>query len=254
MKIHVLGGHGGQAKGFSTTSILIDGTLLIDAGGVASTLSIDDQARIDHILISHCHLDHIKDLAFLSDNCFGMRNSPFAVYTHSTVKKHIKGHLLNDIIWPDFTALPNKENPTMTIDAIEPGRTVTFGGYKVTGFLVHHPHDAMGFIIEKDGKSVLFTGDTGPTEEIWKHAHEAKNLKAIFTEVSFPNRLHKVAMISDHHTASTLKEEMLKMPKGVPIILSHLKPNFRQEIMDEVKSLNDSRIQVLSEDGQIFNF
>src|SRR5690349_712014 len=104
MKIQVLGGHGGLAKGFETTSFLIDDILLVDAGAVASTLSIGQQTKIENILISHCHLDHIKDLAFICDNCFGLKGKPFLVHTHATVKKIIKDHLLNDIVWPDFTA------------------------------------------------------------------------------------------------------------------------------------------------------
>ena len=100
MKIQVLGGHGGLAKGFQTTSILIDDILLIDAGAVAATLSIEEQTKIDNILISHCHLDHIKDLAFICDNCFGLKNKPFNVHTHPTVNKIIKckSHSRNNVL------------------------------------------------------------------------------------------------------------------------------------------------------------
>ena len=252
MKIHVLGGHGGLAKGFATTSFLIDDTLLIDAGGVAGTLCVDDQAKIENILITHCHLDHIKDLAFLCDNCFGMKPGPFHVFTHATVKGIIKAHLLNDIVWPDFTLLPSPENPTMKIHEAVENKSFLVGDYTVTGVKVNHAHDAMGYFIEKSGKTVLFTGDTGPTEEIWKLAHKVENLVAIFTEVSFPNRLQNVAKLSDHHTADSLKIELLKMP-DVPVILTHLKPNYRDEIMQEI-SLLGKEVQVLKDDGVVFNF
>lgn len=254
MKIQVLGGHGGLAKGFSTTSFLIDDIFLIDAGSVANTLSIEEQTKIDHILISHCHLDHTKDLAFLSDNCFGLKDKPFEVHTHQTVKDIIKNHLLNDILWPDFTKLPNAEKPTLRINAIEENKTIKIGGYEVTPVKVQHAHDAMGFLIEKEGTAVLFTLDTGPTEEIWKVAKKNKNLKAIFTEVSFPNSLEKVATLSDHHTPTTLGEELPKMPKDVPIILTHLKPNYREQILLELKELKEDRIRVLEKDGVTFNF
>jgi cAMP phosphodiesterase len=158
MKIQVLGGHGGLAKGFETTSFLIDDILLIDAGAVAATLSIEQQTNIDNILISHCHLDHIKDLAFICDNCFGLKNKPFQVHTHATVKKIIKDHLLNDIVWPDFTTLPNATNPTMTINAIQEERKIEVGPYLITPVKVKHAHDAMGFIIEK-GDTAVLTGE-----------------------------------------------------------------------------------------------
>ncbi len=254
MKIQVLGGHGGLAKGFETTSFLIDEKLLIDAGAVAATLSIEQQTNIDHILISHCHLDHIKDLAFLSDNCFGLKDKPFQVYTHPTVKKIIKDHLLNDIVWPDFTVLPNKTNPTLTINAIDEEKRIEIGPYLITPIKVKHAHDAMGFIVEKGDTAVLFTLDTGPTERIWEVARTHKNIKAIFTEVSFPNFLAKVAEVSEHHTPDSMKAEIPKMPKNVPIILTHLKPNYQPVIMKEIAEMKEDRITVLENDGSVFNF
>lgn len=254
MKIQVLGGHGGLAKGFSATSFLIDDKLLIDAGAVAGALSIEEQSKIDNILISHCHLDHIKDLAFLCDNCFGLREQPFHVYTHSTVKSIIKVHLLNDIIWPDFTALPSIENPTISIHGLIEGKKIKISDYFVTPIKVKHAHDAMGFIVEKDDSAVLFTLDTGPTEQIWEVAKQFKNIKAIFTEVSFPNELSQVAEVSEHHTAESLNKEILKMPKSVPIILTHLKPNYRKVILQEIDQLDNERIHVLKKDGEVFFF
>lgn len=242
-----------MAKGFATTSFLIDEKLLVDAGGVAGTLSIDKQCAIENILITHCHLDHIKDLAFICDNCFGMKKSPFRVFTHATVKNIIKTHLLNDIVWPDFSVLPTPENPTITLEEVKEEKAFKIGEYSITPVKVMHAHDAMGYFIEKKGKTVLFTGDTGPTERIWEVAQKAKGLVAIFTEVSFPNRLQDVATVSDHHTAQSLQEELKKMPENVPVILTHLKPNFREEIMKEISPLGE-RIQVIKEDGVIFNF
>lgn len=254
MKIHVLGGHGGLAKGSQTTSFLIDDKLLIDAGAVAGTLTVEEQAKIDHILISHCHLDHIKDLAFICDNCFGMKEQPFEVYTHKTVKKIIKDHLLNNIVWPDFTTLPSTEEPTMRINVLAEEEKVILGPYTITPVKVNHDLDAMGFIVEKGNSAVLFTLDTGPTERIWEVAREIKNLKAIFTEVSFPSELQKVADVSHHHTPKTVLAEVQKMPANIPVILTHLKPNYQEEILREMKNSGEKRIKILEKDGEIFNF
>jgi ribonuclease BN (tRNA processing enzyme) len=254
MKIQILGGHGGLSKGHSTTSFLIDDKLLIDAGAVASTLSVEEQSKIDHILISHCHLDHIKDLAFLCDNCFGMRKKPFEVFTHETVKRIIKAHLFNNIIWPDFSELPSVESPTINFNSIKEEVKLRIGDFDITPIKVKHAHDAMGFIIEKDQVAILFTLDTGPTDRIWEIARKIKNLKAIFTEVSFPNSLEKVAEVSDHHTANSLKTEMSKMPEHIPVILTHLKPSYRDIILKEIQEMKEDRIRVLSRDGEIFNF
>jgi len=254
MRIQVLGGHGGLARGFSTTSFLINGELLIDAGAVASTLSVDEQSKIDHILISHSHLDHIKDLAFICDNCFGMRETPFQVHTHATVKRILKKHFFNETIWPDFTILPNQKNPTIQINAIEPEEAFKINDYTITPVKVQHPNDAMGFIIEHADKAVLFTVDTAATERIWEVAKGIKNLKAIFTDVSFPNSLKDVAIASDHHTPESIKLELEKMPPNIPVILTHLKPNYREVILKELSELNEKRLRVLEKDGEVFNF
>jgi len=254
MKVQILGGHGGVTVGASATSFLIDDQLLIDAGSVATTIPIDAQAKIDHILISHSHLDHVKDLAFLCDNCFGLRTSPFQVWSHATVVEIIKRHIFNDTLWPDFTVLPSATKPTIVFNPLTPEKMVKIGAYQVTPVKVQHPNDAMGYIVEKDGTAVLFTLDTATTERIWEVAKQFKNIKAIITEVSFPNRLQKVATLSDHHTPQTLKAELSKMPKGVPIILTHLKPNFREELNAEIAALGDDRVRLMERDGVTFEF
>jgi ribonuclease BN (tRNA processing enzyme) len=254
MEIRVLGGHGGLAPGFSTTSFLIDGHLLIDAGSVASTLSIEEQAGLSQILISHSHLDHIKDLAFLCDNCFGMRPGPFLVYSHPTVNGIIKQHLFNDTIWPDFSLLPTAANPTIRFLDLMPEVRTAMGDYFVTGVKVQHQNDAMGFIVEKDDCAVLFTLDTGPTERIWEVGKRFKKLRAIFTEVSFPNALAEVARISDHHTPASMEQELKKMPGHVPVILTHVKPNFRAAIEQELQQLAQPRLRLLKSDGESFQF
>ncbi|EQC44315.1 MBL fold metallo-hydrolase [Bacteriovorax sp. Seq25_V] len=254
MIVKVIGGHGGVSPGYRATSYLIDNKILIDAGSVASGIPIVEQAQIDHILISHSHLDHISDLAFLADNCFGMKGKPFMIYTNKEVETNVMSHLLNDAIWPDFTKLPSAKEPTLKFNNFEAGQTITLGEYKVTAVAVNHFAGSLGFIIEKDGASIVFTQDTGPTDEIWKVASGVRNLKGIFSEVSFPNSLMQIAIDSRHHTPSTMKEEIKKMPKDVPIFLGHLKPNFQEQLYQEIGSLNEPRITILGSDNSNFVF
>jgi len=254
MIVKIVGGHGGVSPGFRATSYLIDGKLLIDAGSVASGIPIAEQALIDNILISHSHLDHISDLAFLADNCFGMRGKPFEIWTCKEVEDNVMTHLLNDAIWPDFTKLPSAQDPTLRFNTFEAEEVKQIGDYTVTAVKVNHYAGSLGFIIEKDGASVVFTQDTGPTDRIWEMAKEKKNLKGIFCEVSFPNSLTQVAIDSRHHTPATMKEELKKMPQDVPVFLGHLKPNFQGQLYQEIASLNESRITILGSDNSNFVF
>lgn len=254
MLVRIIGGHGGVSPGFKATSYLIDGKLLIDAGSVASGIQIEEQQHIDYILISHAHLDHISDLAFIADNCFGLKGRPFEVYANSPVRDAIKTNLLNDIIWPDFSALPNKENPTLRFHDIKPEMSLILGDYRIMPIPVNHQGGALGFIVERKNASVVFTQDTGPTDAIWEYAHKAKNLKAIFTEVSFPNAMAKVAKDSLHHTPDSMREEIKKMPKDVPIFLGHLKPNFQSQLFKEIDELKDERITILGSSDTSYVF
>jgi ribonuclease BN (tRNA processing enzyme) len=254
MMVRIVGGHGGVSPGFRATSYLIDGKLLIDAGSVASGIQIDEQVLIDNILISHSHLDHISDLAFLSDNCFGLKGKPFEIHTHKPVREAIKTHLLNDIIWPDFTKLPSKENPTLHFNDLTDEKSFTVGDYKVLPVRVNHPGDALGFIVEKGNTAIVFTQDTGPTERIWELAKNYKNLKAIFTEVSFPNKLQQIAIDSQHHTPATLNREINKMPADVPIFLGHLKPNYQPLLFQEIDEIGNDRISLLGSDDTSYVF
>lgn len=254
MLVRIIGGYGGVSPGFKATSYLIDGKLLIDAGSVASGIQIEEQSHIDYILISHAHLDHISDLAFMADNCFGLKGRPFEIYANAPVKDAIKKHLLNDIIWPDFTALPNKDNPTLRFHDIKPEMFLVLGDYRILPIPVNHSTGALGFIIERKNATVVFTQDTGPTDQIWEYAKQIKNLKAIFTEVSFPNALAKVAQDSQHHTPATMHEEIKKMPKDVPIFLGHLKPNFQSQLFKEIEELDEERITILGSSDTSYVF
>ena len=254
MIVRIVGGHGGVSPGFRATSYLVDGKLLIDAGAVASGMTIDEQVLIDNILISHSHLDHICELAFLADNCFGMKGRPFEIHTSNVVEKNIMTHLLNDEIWPDFTVLPTKDNPTLNFNILESGQKSSIGPYEVTMIPVNHPAGGHGFIVEKDGKSLVFTQDTGPTEQIWEAVRKLDNLKAIFTEVSFPNNMDEVAKLSFHHTPHSIEEEIKKMPEEVPIFLGHLKPNFQAQLSQEIDALGNERVSLLSSDDVSYVF
>ncbi len=254
MQVRIVGGHGGQTPDTRMTSYLIDGKLLIDAGSVASGLKIDEQVLIDNILISHSHMDHIAELGYLCDNCFGVKKKPFEVYSCDEVKSSIGEHYMNDYIWPDFSKLPNDKNPTIRFNALEMEAETKIGPYKVMAVKVNHPAGGTGFIVEKGKQALLFTQDTGPTDRIWELAKSFSNLKGIFTEVSFPNSMESIAKLSQHHTPKSLSDEIKKMPKDIPIFIGHLKPAYQAQIYEELDALENERITVMGSDNVNYVF
>ena len=68
MRIRVLGCSGSIAAGSRTTSFLVGDDLLVDAGTGVGDLTLDALAAIDHVLISHSHLDHVLSIGLLADS------------------------------------------------------------------------------------------------------------------------------------------------------------------------------------------
>ncbi|MBL2595817.1 MBL fold metallo-hydrolase, partial [Klebsiella pneumoniae] len=65
MQIRVLGCSGAIAKDCRTTSFLVGNRILIDAGTVVGDLTLEEMGRIDHVLLTHSHLDHIAALPLM---------------------------------------------------------------------------------------------------------------------------------------------------------------------------------------------
>ena len=68
MKIHILGAHNCESKDTKLTSLVIDGRLVLDAGGLTSGLSLSDQEQLKAVLLTHQHYDHVRDIMALAMN------------------------------------------------------------------------------------------------------------------------------------------------------------------------------------------
>lgn len=254
MILKVLGSSGSEMPNFRSPGFIIDDVLMLDAGTIGGVLSESEQWKIRNILITHAHLDHIKGIPFLADNLV-IKNKKHLVEVWSTapVIRSIKRNMLNDSVWPDFTRIPNAKNPVIKLNAIKKKKPFEIKSYKVTAIGVTHAVPAVGYVIEdKHGKRLMYTGDTGPTEELWK---ETKNhIHCLIVEVSFPNRMEALSIKTGHLTARLLKNEIRKMTI-IPshILITHPKPQYRRKILGEVAALGYNNIQVLS-DGEEFSF
>ncbi len=244
MKIRVLGADGGVAPGFQTTSYLLNKNILIDAGSAAGGLTLREQRDIDYIFISHSHLDHIKDICFLADNVFMFRRRPIELISTFEILDILRKHLFNNKIWPDFTNITNGHCPILSYRPIE--NFVHVGPISVNIYPVHHPVPAVGFIIKERGKnSIVITGDTGPTDLLWEEANKEAKLKAVFTEIAFPNRMHKVALAAGHFTPKMFEDELGKLKKEVPLLIYHLKPEYMKDLLREIKALQIPRLKLV---------
>jgi cAMP phosphodiesterase len=252
VKLTVLGCHGGELPRCRSTCFLVDGVLAIDAGSLTSTLSLEELTKVDSILLTHSHFDHVKDLPLMSDLVIGRRDKPVTIYSSTECTETLRENMFNNVLWPDFTRIKSeKKVPVLALKAFKPGASFKIGPYTVKSIPVTHPVESCGFVISDGNSTMAISGDTGPTERLWKVLNKTANLKALLLETSFPNKMQSLADISGHLTPQTLKAELGKFDRnGCEVLLYHLKPAFVTQLKAELKDLP---VQVL-ELGDAFEF
>ena len=238
MKLQILGCHGGELPGCRSTCFLVDGVLALDAGALTASLDLAALARVDHIILTHSHFDHVKDLPLMSDLVVGLRPSPVTVWASHACIQTLRENLFNGSLWPDFTRIPSPEQPTFQLRGFTPGESFQVGPYVVTSIPVSHPVESCGFVIRKNGVALGISGDTGPTDRLWQVLNRVPELKALLLETSFPDELQDLADLSGHLTPRTLRIELAKFQRnGANVMLYHLKPAFVAELKRQVADL-----------------
>ncbi|MEP7341866.1 MAG: MBL fold metallo-hydrolase [Acidobacteriota bacterium] len=235
------------------TSYLINDTLAIDAGALAIGLSPEEQLRIRSIVITHAHLDHILSLPLYLTDMFDELREPVNVYATESDFDAVKRHLLTDRVWITLETMKNSHTDLIAYHPVKTGESFFAEGLKITPIPVTHTILTHGLIIEDERSALLFTSDTGATERIWQLAQEHNNLRAIFIDLSFPNRLTDLARVSGHHSPATLLAELPKIKSDVPIFAVHLKAAYRDQVEAEIAALANPRIQV-AEVGREYEF
>jgi ribonuclease BN (tRNA processing enzyme) len=253
VRIRVLGAHGGSTPRHRQTSFLVNDTLCVDAGAVTDALSLEEQERVRAVLVTHSHMDHVASLPFLVENVFGRTQGPIEVLAPEDVLDSLRAHLFNDALWPDFSRIPGQSGPSVTFRAVPVGVPFSADGLMATAVRVSHVVPTYGYVLADGDAAVVFSGDTGPTEEIWSAARRTPNLRALFVECSFPSDLQKVADVSRHLTPATLRTEMSKFPKDLPVYLYHMKPPALDRLTAEIAALADPRLRILA-DGDDLTF
>jgi len=225
----------------------VNDALCVDAGAVTDALSLEEQERVRAVLVTHSHMDHVASLPFLVENVFGRTRGPLEVLAPESVLDALRTHLFNDALWPDFSRIEGRAGPSVTFRAVPVGAPFSADGLMATAVKVSHVVPTYGYVLADERAAVVFSGDTGPTDEIWSEARRTPNLKALFVECSFPTDMQPIADVSCHLTPTTLRAEMEKFPKDVPIYLYHMKPPALDRLTAEIAALGDPRLVVLAD-------
>lgn len=253
MKLRVLGCSGGEVEGERLTGFLVNDSIAIDAGSLTQALTVSEQVAIRHIFLTHSHLDHICTLPFFTKNVFGNVQVPIQIHALRETLDALRRHLFNDEIWPDFSVIPNPDQPVIRYLEVEPGRTEFVDGVRVTPIPVNHLVPTVGYLVEDGTSAFLFSSDTGPTDDLYEVANTTPNLRLFITEVSFPNAQAWLAEASRHLTPAMLRNELAKLKVPVPVGVYHLTPGDREVLQPELEALRDPRIFLLTQE-QVFDW
>lgn len=255
MKLRVLGCSGGiGGRDRRTTSFLVDQDILIDAGSGVCELSVEELAAIDHVFLTHAHLDHILALPLIVDAVTDQRVQPLVVHALPEVLDALKRHIFNWLIWPDFTQLPSPERPFLRFQPFDLGATVCLGERAITALPVAHTVPAVGYCLDSGKASLVFSGDTGPSSLFWEAVNGIANLRYLFIECAFSSQGCKLAEASMHMCPSMLAEQLARLQKPCELFITHLKPSEIERTMLEINRDLARYKPLMLQNGQRFEF
>jgi ribonuclease BN (tRNA processing enzyme) len=237
MQIRVLGCSGSIAAGSRTTSFLLDDDVLIDAGTGVGDLTLDELARIDHILVTHSHLDHVLAIGLLADSVTRRRRAaqrpPVQIHALPATIAALRLHVFNGVIWPDFTRLPDVHNPVLAFQAVAVGEVLQVGRRQVEVLPAQHTVPAVGYAVLGSRGAWVFTGDTGPNAALWDRL-EQLSVAALVIETAFRDDEHALASLSQHLCPSQLQRELERLAAPAEVYITHIKPGEVDAVMSEI--------------------
>jgi ribonuclease BN (tRNA processing enzyme) len=250
MQIRVLGCSGSIAAGSRTTSFLLDDHVLIDAGTGVGDLTLDELARIDHIAVTHSHLDHVLAIGMLADSVTRRRRAaarpPVQVHALPETIDALRQHVFNGVIWPDFSRLPHPDSPILAFQPVAVGQVLQLGRHQVEVLPARHTVPAVGYAVWGSQGAWVYTGDTGPNPDLWERLRSLP-VAALVIETAFRDDEHALAQLSQHLCPAQLRLELEQLGVPADVYITHIKPGEVAAVMSEIGAQQSRhRIQALT--------
>lgn len=249
-----MGCSGGIGGNLRTTSFLLNRDILIDAGTGVGELSLTELAMIDHVFLTHSHVDHIACLPLMIDSAGFMRDHPLTIYASEDTLDILKKHIFNWEIWPDFSEIPNSRQPYMRYQVVSPGETIVLKDLKITALPANHVVPAVGYHLDSGKASLVISGDTTSNEVFWDAVDEIENLRYVIIETAFSNSEKNLAVLSKHMCPSLLAEDLVKLNRNAEVFITHLKPGEMELTMQEVEDCVRGTLPKMLLNNQVFEF
>ncbi len=255
--IRILGAYGTKAKGFGTSSFALDKINVIDAGNLLEALD-EECSFIENIWMTHSHLDHIADIAYILDNYFSLRTKTLNILGLPETIEAIKKHYLNDLIWPDFSKIPldNSSEMALTYTIIETGKEYSLdANSSIKAFPTDHTVDSCGYVYKKNGSALIITADTYSLSSMIDEVENDKSIQSMVIECSFPSEMRDLAIVSKHLTPKILFEKLEKLKRDdIDLYINHIKPMFLFKIVAEIEEYKGKWKPIILKDGDFIKF
>jgi len=256
-QIQILGAFGTKSKGHGTSAFLLNKNSVIDAGNLLDALDVAT-TNIENIWVTHAHLDHISDIAYILDNYFHLRRKSLNIIGLPETIKVIKESYLNGTLWPDFSKikLVHSDAMAVTYTQLSIGKEYQIGeSESIRAFETDHTIESCGYIYYRDSSGVMITADTYSLQNAISIINADDKITSLVVECSFPNEMEKLAIESKHLTPKLLFNQLTGIKrKDLNIYINHMKPSFLQKISDEIRQISgDWETKVLN-DGEFINF
>jgi len=253
MKLEVLGCYGNVTERCRTVAFLVNDRVLFDAGTVTEVLSLERSKGISHVCLSHIHLDHVKGLCSLAEELSMYEDCGVAVLADRSVLTALSENVFNNVLWPDFTAISNRKNPIVRLQAMKPFEYTRVEGLRIQAIPVHHRVHTTGFLVNEGDKTIMLTSDTAMTERFWETAKREDHVEFIIAHVAFPNRLSPLASTAGHMTLSVLLDRIdTYRLHHIPFYVAHMKSMFEEEILREIRDAGRQNLRVLEQGSVLF--
>lgn len=253
MKLRVLGCSGGIGNGRRTTSMLVDDSILIDAGTGVGDLAVDAMCRIRHIFFTHSHLDHLACMPFLADTVYARHDGHVELCGLAETLDAIRTCVLNWTIWPDFAELP-ADAPLLRYRPLQGGDRVVIGDLTITVIPVAHSVPAVGYLVDDGRSAFAFSGDTTTNTTFWDALNAHPRLDLLLVEVGFPDSQQRLAKVSGHYTPGLLAEDLVRLRHRPAVYISHMKPGREDQILKECQRRLPGYDLAPLTDGELFDF
>ena len=260
-----------RRSGPSQVVYVDDEPILVDCGrGLLGQLTRANIPvnKIDRVLITHHHLDHISDFAdFAIYSWFTGRERPLEVYgprdTRSIVDALFKTVYKMDVesrLRVGERSGYVKSPPEFKVQDISAGLVLEDKQYKITAALVDHwrtaipefKYDALGFRIDSSEGSVCISGDTIPCEDLINLAKGSDVLvhECYIAKDEVNSNPHVRYLAGNIHTTSDQVGKVAKKANVKKLVLSHIKEKsdaLLRKMLDDVKQDFDGEV-IIGED------